>query len=195
MMESLLCQIYDYLNIGTAPQKADCIFVLAGRQERKIFGIQLWQQAYAPEVILSVARFEWRKFYHLGLSADGGLKAMVDQTPPIRRHFFVRTNGKDASCQWVQPGWFGTWREARALAAFLKNDPVQSLMVISDAVHLRRVAVAFRRAFRRRQLKLTFVAVASESQPAKRHSWWRESESRGYVLKEFIKYLAYRTIF
>src|SRR5262245_13733886 len=85
-MESFLCQIYDYLSIGIAPRKADCIFVLAGRQERKVFGIQLWQQGYAPEVILSVGRFEWRRFYHLGLSGDGGLKAMVDRTPPVQRH-------------------------------------------------------------------------------------------------------------
>jgi uncharacterized SAM-binding protein YcdF (DUF218 family) len=194
-MESHLCRIYDYLNIGAAPRKADCIFVLAGRQERKVFGIQLWKQGYAPEIILSVGRFEWRKFYHLGLSTDGGLKAMVDQTPPVHRHFFVRMNGKEAHCQWVQPGWLGTWREAWAMAAFLKNEPIQSLMVISDAVHLRRAAVAFRQAFRGRDFQLAFVAVDSASLPAERQSWWQQPESRTYVLKELFKYLGYRTIF
>lgn len=194
-MESPLCRIYDYLNISKPPQKADCIFVLAGRQERKVFGIKLWQQRYAPEVILSVGRFEWRKFCHLGLSADGGLKAMVNQTPPAHRHFLVRMNGKEATCQWVQPGWLGTWREARAVAAILKNDPIESLMVVSDAVHLRRAAVAFRQAFRGRDLQLAFVAVDSASLPAERQSWWQQPESRTYVLKEFFKYLGYRIIF
>jgi uncharacterized SAM-binding protein YcdF (DUF218 family) len=194
-MESVLCRIHDYLNIGTAPKPADCIFVLAGRQERKVFGIELWRQGWAPELILSVGRFEWRKFYALGLTEDGGLKAMVDQTPPVRRHFFVRMDGKGARCQWVQPGWFGTWREAQALAAFVREEPIQSLMVVSDAVHLRRVAVAFRRAFHGRRFNLDFVAVDSASLPAERQSWWQQPESRAYVVKELSKYLVYRAIF
>ena len=194
-MEPVLCKVYDFLNIGKAPKPADCIFVLAGRQERKVFGIHLWQQGFAPELILSIGPFEWRKFYQLGLTGDGGLKAMVDQTPPVRRHFFVRMNVKDASCQWIQPGWLGTWREARALDALLAEDSIGSLMVISDAVHLRRVAVAFRRAFRGRRLHLNFVAVSGAGLPAERHSWWRQRDSRTYVLKELFKYLAYRVIF
>ena len=196
-MESAFHKIYDYLNIGTAPKQADCIFVLAGRQERKILGIHLWQQGCAPELILSVGRFEWRKFEHLGLRADGGLKVMVDQTPPVRRHFFVRMKGHVTSCQWVEPGWLGTWNEARALAAALTKEPIQSLIVISDGVHLRRVAVAFHRAFRGRSVQLAFVGVSAASLPvpAERHSWWRQPESRSYVFKELFKFLVYRAIF
>lgn len=194
-MEPVLCQVYDFLNIGTAPKQTDCIFVLAGRQQRKVFALELWRQGYAPELILSVGRFEWRKFYELGLTRDGGLKAMVDQVPPVRRHFFVRMNKQSASSRWVQPGWLGTWREARAAAEFLKADPIQSLMVISDAVHLRRVAVAFRQAFRGRSLQFVFVAADGVTIPVQRDSWWRKPDSRYFVVKELFKYLLYRAIF
>jgi uncharacterized SAM-binding protein YcdF (DUF218 family) len=194
-MEAVFCKVYDFLNIGTAPKQADCIFVLAGRQERKVFGIRLWQQGYAPQLILSVGRFEWRKFYQLDLPRDGGLKAMVDEIPPVRRHFFVRVNQHSASCRWVQPGRLGTWREARAVAELFENDPIQSLMVISDAVHLRRTAVAFRRAFHGRGLQLVFVATEGLIIPAQRETWWRKPESRSFVVKELFKYLVYRTIF
>jgi uncharacterized SAM-binding protein YcdF (DUF218 family) len=194
-MQPVFRQVYDFLNIGTAPKQADCIFVLAGRQERKVFGIRLWQQGYAPELILSVGRFEWRKFYQLGLPSDGGLKGMVDEIPPVRRHFFVRMNRQSASCRWVQPRRLGTWREARAVAELLDKDPIQSLMVISDAVHLRRVAVAFRRAFRGRRLQLVFVAADGAMIPAQRESWWRKPGSCSFVVKELFKYLVYRTIF
>ncbi|MCI0423020.1 MAG: YdcF family protein [Acidobacteria bacterium] len=195
MIDSLLRRLYDYLNIGTPAQKADCIFVLAGRQERKIFGIDLWRQGCAPELILSVGRFEWRKFYELGLPADGGLKGLVEQTRPVHRHFFVRLTGQDASCRWVQPGWFGTWREAKALAEFMEHHPVRSILTISDAVHLRRVAVAFRRAFQGQAVRLAFVAVDALSIPVQRDSWWRLSASRSFVLRELCKYFAYRVIF
>jgi hypothetical protein len=50
--------LYRFLDIESPPQKCDCIFVLAGKPERKIFGIDLWRRGYAPELILSVGRFE-----------------------------------------------------------------------------------------------------------------------------------------
>lgn len=82
-------RVYDFLSYGEPPRKADCIFVLAGREERKRYGIDLWKTHWAPELILSVGRFEWRRFYALGLPGDGGLRGLVDNTPPVARHFFV----------------------------------------------------------------------------------------------------------
>jgi uncharacterized SAM-binding protein YcdF (DUF218 family) len=195
LMEPPFLRVYDYLNVGNPPESADCIFVLAGRQERKVFGIELWQKGYAPQLILSVGRFEWRKYYELGLASDGGLRAMVDRTLPAQRHFFVSIDGKGARCQWVPPGRFGTWREAQGLAALLKQGEVRSLMVISDAVHLRRAALALRRALRRERVKLIPVAADSDRSLVERRSWWKQPESRSRVLKELFKLVAYRLIF
>ncbi len=75
--------LYRLLNIGESPQKSDCIFVLAGMHERKTYGIDLWRQGYAPQLILSVGRFEWRRFYTLGLPGDGGLRELVHATPRL----------------------------------------------------------------------------------------------------------------
>ena len=55
-----------FLDIAQAPEKADAIFVFAGREERKRLGVELFRSGYTPRLILSVARFEWRHFETLG---------------------------------------------------------------------------------------------------------------------------------
>jgi len=170
--------INDFLDIGEVPHSSDCIFVLAGRQDRKVYGLDLWRGGNAPEIILSVGRFEWRRFYDLSLPDDGGLKVLVDQTPAAERHFFVRLNGGQASSSVVRRSRFGTLTEGRALAAQLGGH-VRSLLVVSSPIHLRRVALVLRRALHGRGIRLTFVGV-----PGTR-------ESARALWSELIKYLFY----
>ncbi len=175
-------RLHDFLDVGKSPRPADCIFVLAGRQERKAYGLKMWRFGYAPQLILSVGRFEWRKFRELNLESDGGLEACVAQTPPEKRHFLVRLDRQGAFCLAVRPGRLGTRSEARALARYLKDLPVRSLLVVSSPVHLRRVALAFRRTFRRSGIRLTFVAIP-ERLPLE------SAAARAQVWSEFGKYL------
>src|SRR5262245_11773192 len=45
----------------------DAIFVFAGRESRKRFGVRLYREGRAPRLLLSVGRFEWRRFADLSL--------------------------------------------------------------------------------------------------------------------------------
>ena len=178
-------RIYNFLDVGTSPRPADCIFVMAGKQERKICGIKMWRFGFASELILSVDRFEWRKFEQLNLASDGGLVSLVPQIPAPKRHFLVHLNHQTVSCTPVLKSIFGTRSEARALAKYLSNTSIRSLMVVSSPLHLRRVAFAFRRAFRNRCINSIFVGVPEEvtlDSPAARTPIWAE----------FRKYLFYR---
>jgi hypothetical protein len=180
--------LYDFLDVGKSPRPADCIFVPAGKQERKIYGIKMWRFGYARQLILSVGRFEWRKFNELDIESDGGLQALVEQIPHKTRHFLVRFDRQNTTCTFMQKGLFGTRSEARSLAEYLRELPVRSLLVVSSPVHLRRVALAFRRAFRRSGIQLTFVAVPEKpslASPAYRSEVW----------SEFGKYLLYKLLF
>jgi uncharacterized SAM-binding protein YcdF (DUF218 family) len=141
-------RLRNYLDIASKPSPCDAIFVLAGRQQRKLHGIELWRVGYAPELILSVGRFEWRRFYDLGLPGDGGLRKLVDSVPPVDRHFFVRLWKDRAESLAVAKGRYGTLTEALAAASLLRKGEYRSLMVVSSGFHMRRVDLAFRRAFR-----------------------------------------------
>jgi hypothetical protein len=178
-------QIADFLDTGKAPHIADCIFVLAGLQDRKVYGVKMWRFGFASQLILSVGRFEWRRYRELGLESDGGLESLVKRIPPRRRHFLVRLDRQDVTCSPVRTGYFGTLSESRALAGYLRKIPVRSLLVVSSPIHLRRVALVFRRAFRKSGIRLTFVATPEKSSS-------NSTEDCAAVWLEFLKYLVYR---
>jgi uncharacterized SAM-binding protein YcdF (DUF218 family) len=191
----LIERVYDFLNVGEPPGKADCIFVFAGQQERKSYGIQLWREKWAPRLILSVGRFEWRKFYSLGLPSDGGLKLLVESTAPRVRHFFVSFDGDDARSVLVKKGRYGTVTEAQGLSQLLKNEEVQSLMVVSTSIHLRRVALALEAALRGSPVRQTYVAVPENLSSLRRENLPSSHDVRREVWREFHKYLSYRIAF
>ena len=127
-----------FFDVGQLPQRADCIFVFAGRQERKVHGLQLYKAGYASRIIFSVGRFEWRKFHELGLENDGGLVDLVQETPPKKRHFFVCIKGNRATCSLIGKGMFGTMSEAAALCRLAGKENLGSLLIVSSNYHLRR---------------------------------------------------------
>jgi hypothetical protein len=188
-------RIYDFLSCGESPRKADCIFVLVGKEERKTYGIGLWQAQWAPELILSVGRFEWRGFYFLGLPRDGGLKGLMDETPPAARHFFVCFGAEGARAVLIENGAYGTLSEARALPAFLERRPVRSVMVVSIAMQLRRLALAFRNRFRGSGIQLPFIPVPEELSSIRRDVLAQSLEARMEVWREFLKLVGYRVAF
>ena len=170
--------IYDFLDVGKGPRLSDCIFVLAGEQGRRIHGLKMWRFGYASQVILSVGRFEWQKLSELKLESDDGLQKLASQTPPEKKHSFVRLNHQEVSCSPIRAGTLSTHAEAKALAEYIRKNPTRSLLVVSSPVHLRRVALSFRRALRERDVRLTFVAVP-EQMPPRSQIW---SEFRRYLL-------------
>lgn len=191
MIQRIFYKLFDYLNVGKPLGPVDCIFVLAGRQERKTFGTFLWQMGYAPELILSVGRFEWRKYPSLNLPGNDSLVKLVNATPPAQRHFFVKVNREGAASLLIRPGRFGTRSEAVELAKILSRRPLRTLMIVSTGVHLRRAAMVFGRAFRRQGVSLRFVAVPEELSSLKRDRWWLNRESRALVFKEMLKCALY----
>ncbi len=180
--------VYDFLDVGKSPRPADCIFVLAGKQERKTYGIKMWRFGYAPQLILSVGSFEWREFAKLGLESNGGLEAQVEQNPGKKRHFLIRLDRQDINCTPVKEGPVGTRSEARELAKYLRDFSIRSLLVVSSPVHMRRVALVFRRALRKTGIHLTFVAVPEKPSFALR-------TTRAEVWSELRRYLLCRVLF
>jgi len=125
-------------------EKADAIFVFAGRESRKRFGLQLLRQGLSDRILLSVGRFEWRRFANLGLPSDGGLVDLVSSTEPPRRHFFVDVRPEGARCEKVPVGRFGTWSEALAVGRFAEREGIRKLLVVSERQHLIRCLLCLR---------------------------------------------------
>ena len=186
-----LIGMHDLLDVSGPVTSADAIFVFAGRPERKRFGVELWHHGVAETLVISVARFEWRGVAELRLSSDGGLRALVDQTPPARRHFLITLERKDARAEWIPRGRLGTWSEALAVARLARERGWRSLLLITTAAHSRRTMFSVKRALRSDDTRISMVSVPEMRSSVRRDSWWRDRSARRLVLREWIKLPVY----
>jgi uncharacterized SAM-binding protein YcdF (DUF218 family) len=172
------------------PPIADLIFVLAGQQARKVYGLQLWRNGFSKNILLSTGRFEIRRFAELGLSVWPQLCAARSGTPPGLRHFFVLYDDLGWRVTRIPLGRFGTFSEIRALRDLLLERPLQrSLLIVSDASHLRRVQLCCCRLLPKR------IVVRYAAAPEDIHTRGRFWHAFSQWVLERIKILIYYTIF
>jgi hypothetical protein len=160
---------------------ADLIFVLAGLEERKLYGLQLFHESRAREILLSVGRFEIRKLSRLRTPASINLLEIAASVPPAQRHYFVLFEGQKVCTKRIPIGRFGTWSEIVALARFLHERPnIGSLIVVSSSYHLPRIRLCCHTLLPAR-LRMRFLASP-------------EIGCRRAFLSEWIKIPIYRVL-
>jgi uncharacterized SAM-binding protein YcdF (DUF218 family) len=170
---------------------AGAIFVFAGGQARKEYAVAAWRRGHAPVLVLSVARFEWRRYALLGLPGMERLQAAVERLPPPERHFFVILERGTAEIRHVVPRRYGTRNEARALSALARQRGWKSLIVISSEFHLRRVALVVGRAFRGSGIAVAYAAPPPGTDPHGPGRWWRSRRGVRLVGSEILKLFRY----
>lgn len=186
--------LYESLVWDDEVRSADLIFVMAGRIERKQYGIELYRAGIAPRLILSIGRFEVGKLSRLDLEGLDQLISLRDKTPPRERHFFLKVGPSGCSVEKVRLWQWNTYGEALALRELADEELPRRVIVVSTDVHLRRVRLACMKAFRDADCELLYCAVPSHLSPVTKHSWWRHRNERRFVLKEWAKLLGYRAI-
>jgi len=188
----LLLYLYDWLACADSARDADLIFAIAGRQSRKIHALDLFSRGRAPRLLLSVDRFEIRRFSSLPLPSPIHLDLVqsVASVSPRQRHLFVSFADAKAEVTLVRPGRLGTLSEIHALAAWLKAHPeVGSLLIVSSGPHLRRIRMCCRYLLPK---SLALCLTASENDDClRRETWWCDPKARVIVLLEFPKLLLY----
>jgi len=181
-----LSRAYDWFAASDSPARADVIFVLAGRHGRKTYGLKLWKDGWAGTLLLSVDRFEIRRFSTLRLPAPLDLVSIASGTEPGQRHYFVEIQNGKVDAQRIAVGRFGTWAEIVGFSDWLRaNDQVRSAMIVSSGFHLGRVRMCCRKLVGD-GARLTFIAVPNESRYFRRF-WWRNAKALKLVFSEFMK--------
>jgi hypothetical protein len=190
MPTRLLERLFDWLSPSDPVCSSDLIFALAGRHSRKLFALELFRQGRATCLLLSVGRYEIRKFAQLPWPGDVDLARVATSTQAVKRHYFVSFEAGSTGVELVHRGQFGTLSEIRALARWLEPRPhIQSLVVVSSAPHLRRVRACCRGLLPPR-LQLHFLPTPNDGW-LNRSSWWRNRHSRVMVVKEVGKLFLY----
>jgi hypothetical protein len=182
-------RLRDWLNCADPLQAADRIFVLAGRRYRKSYGVKLLQQGLARGILLSTLSadsLDLSRFAELHLPAWPRLLALQSQIPPQGRFFFLDYDGTSwrAECLSVRP--LGTLNEIAQLARWLRQRPdVRSVLIVSSAVHLRRIRMCCR-ALLPAARSFSLAAVPADAAP--------EHERDGRPIVECAKLLLYRVV-
>lgn len=187
-------RFYEALTRNDPPEPVDLIFVIAGRMERKQYGLDLYRAGFAPRLLLSIGRFEVSKMAAIGFGAADELIRLRNGTMPDERHFFCEMNASGIRIDKVKLPRWSTYGELLALRGRLAGDPARSLMMVSTDVHLRRIAVAFERIFRGFPLNVVYCPVPERYGSLRKEKWWRRRADRRFVIKEAIKLLGYRAI-
>ncbi len=193
MLTRLLERLYDWLSPADPAGSSDLIFALAGRQSRKLYALELFGQGTGKNLLLSVGRFEIRKFAQLSWPVEIDLTRVAASTPAAMRHYFVSMESGRSEVELIARGRLGTLSEIRALAAWLHRRPhIRSLVIVSSGPHLRRVRECCRVLLPER-LQLRFHSTPNDGWLT-RSGWWRDAYSRRLVAKEVGKVFVYRLL-
>jgi hypothetical protein len=193
-VQALLMRLYDWLDCSNPVGHADLIFTPAGRQSRKVLALELFSQKRAPRLLLSIGRFEIRRFARLLLPVPLDLPRIAAPVSPPDRHFFVIFRNNDVEVERFSRGTFGTLSEIRALAVWLsEHRDVRSLLVVSSGSHLRRVRMCCR-ALLPRGIQMLMLSIPDEDPYLNRDRWWQSRDGRAMVMAEPMKLLVYRLV-
>lgn len=188
VVEQVLIRINHLLSIAGESRPSDLIFVLAGRQSRKQYALELFQKGMAPRLLLSVARFDVRKLAALALPACVDLLPRAKSLPPEQRYFFLSFTADTWETENIRKGRWGTLSEIEALAAWLKqHTDVSSVQIVSSGFHLRRVRLCCE-ALLPEAITKYYVAVPNDPDPAK---LTRDRMLQVYLASEVLKLLMY----
>jgi uncharacterized SAM-binding protein YcdF (DUF218 family) len=155
------------------PERANAIVILGGDDgERSLRALALYRDGYAPIIVLTglergnaapPARLTWRADY---LAAHG--------VPKSALRFEVQSRN--------------TYEEATQVLALMRKQRWQSVIVVSDPPHMRRLSWSWARVFQGSGLR--YVLVRSAAEWWSPGDWWRDELSGAFVIMEYIK-LAY----
>src|SRR5262245_14981082 len=187
-----LVKLYASLVVNDRVEPVDLIFVMAGRMERKEYGLNLFRSGIAPRLVLSIGRFEVSKMAGIHLDGLAELKALRDTLPPDDRHFFTTVDKTGVHHENVKLRRCSTYGEVLAIRKFLNDDTSRRVMIISSDVHLRRVTLTFAKVFRDSPFQFSYCAVPSTFLNSE--TWWIHEQSRRFVFNEMAKLIGYRII-
>jgi hypothetical protein len=185
---------YEALTRDDQPKPVDLIFVMAGRIARKHYGLELFRTGMAPRLVLSTERFEVSKMSGFGLARFDELIALRDRTPADQRFFYWKMDASGESIEKRKIPRWNTYGEILGLRQFLQEEKAQKVMMVSSALHLRRVALTVAKVFRNAPVEFLYCPVPPNLDGLSADGWWTRPGERRYVVQETMKLTGYRTI-
>lgn len=140
--------------------QADVVVVHGGNDARTRYGIELYQQGYAPDI--------WHTGYASGRTeiAEEIQRAGV----PAQAFRYLTTTS--------------TWSDGSAIVAALRESRTGQALIVTDWWHSRRALCATTQQIGDLPVQIFFQPAPAPYGP---DDWWLDGEMRGHVLRELAK--------
>jgi hypothetical protein len=176
-------------------QRADLIFVLAGRRYRKTYGRELLRQGWAPRILLSTLSadaLDLSRFAELQLPAWPRLLEQQSRIPPGGRFFFLDYDGSSWHVVCLPVRRLGTLNEIAQLARWLRQrQEVRSVLIVSSGAHLRRIRMCCR-ALLPEGVRFSLAQVPRDTSAGLTMEALRADDRADRLIVEYAKLLLYR---
>lgn len=171
----ILLAIGDFLVVEDELHPADVIHILAGGDRRVDYAVQLYNQGYGKQIFITGG---WCPEINENHAEHGKKRALEQGVPSID----IAIDGSSVS---------STYSEAIRLKEFASQgqEPIRSVIVVSDPHHMRRVNWSFRQVLGD-QISVQMAPVPFDVSDNER-IWWTDGKSRRMVLQEYLKIVYY----
>jgi len=138
-LRPLLSGLHAWLSSTDHARPADLIFVLAGEMSRKHYAVQLFREGLAPRLLLSVGRFEIRRFQRCSADTGGSFETGARRsaaTAPLLC-FVPKQRMARGACP-AKAVWH-SYGDCIAGALARRESGSSIVILISNEAHLRRI--------------------------------------------------------
>ena len=178
---SILTAYAKFFTVNNATPGADVIVVLSGGKDTRIpHALKLFEEGYAPEIMLTDEKKRNIRFSHLFPTNGMIAQAMIEE---------LQMSVPVSTIQSQKGGATSTFDEAYDLLKLSENKRYRHLILVTDAFHTRRAYHAFQTVFEDTEIKIEMSAASNEIFNV--NNWWTSDQGISAYVLESIKYPVY----
>ena len=178
----LLTRYAQFFTVNTGTRGADALVVLAGDILTRLpRAIELYQQGYAPRLILTEQRQHYFGLRHVCGDEWQIAPSIIEALHAIATPVYLPS---------LKPGGVtSTFDEAYDLRDYSTRNRFKHLIIVTDAYHTRRALYAFQKVFNGTGIRVE--AMGAENNLFNESNWWQSDFGIGSYLMEGVKYTVY----
>ena len=178
---SILTAYAKFFTVNNATPGADVIVVLSGGKDTRIpHALKLFEEGYAPEILLTDEKKRNFRFAHLFPTNEMIAQAMIEELEMSVPVSTIRSQKGGAT---------STFDEAYDLLKLSEKKRYGHLILVTDAFHTRRAYHAFQTVFEDTEIKIEMSAASNETFNV--NNWWTSDQGISAYVLESIKYPVY----
>ena len=178
---SILTAYAKFFTVNNATPGADVIVVLSGGKDTRIpHALKLFEEGYAPEILLTDEKKSNIRFAHLFPTNEMIAQTMIEELEMSVPVSTIRSQKGGAT---------STFDEAYDLLKLSEKKRYGHLILVTDAFHTRRAYHAFQTVFEDTEIKIEMSASSNEIFNV--NNWWTSDQGISAYVLESIKYPVY----